>query len=58
MKRLPQLKSLCLLICGFIAGLACINIYYLLSKNLVLENWLLEQEVNDYVHAKLEQNNA
>ncbi len=41
-------------VCGVIVALGLLNLYHLASKNLVLENWLLEQEIRDYITAKRE----
>ena len=47
-----NLRNICLFICGVIVALGTLNLYRLTARHLVLENWLLEQEINDYVTAR------
>ena len=51
------LLNISLFICGVIVALGTLNLYRLTARHLVLENWLLEQEINDYVTARLNDNN-
>lgn len=48
-----KLFFISMFVSGVIIGLAALNLYRLTSRNLVLENWLLEQEINDYVAARV-----
>ena len=53
-KYLPRLISILL---GVFLGLMTAKIYFLLSRNLILENYMLECEINDYIATKLEAKN-
>lgn len=53
-KLLPRLT---LFIAGFVVGLMLVRLYHLTARNLVLENFILENEINDYIANKLEMNN-
>lgn len=53
-KLLPRLT---LFIAGVVVGLMLVRLYHLTARNLVLENFILENEINDYVANKLEMNN-
>lgn len=48
---LPHLANFLL---GVIGAIMVVRIYSLAERNLVLENYLLANEVNDYIAAKLE----
>lgn len=49
------LQKIIMFLAGMIVAYCLANLYHLTSKNLVLENYLLENEINDYIAAKLEQ---
>lgn len=51
------LPRLTLFIAGVVVGLMLVRLYHLTARNLVLENFILENEINDYVANKLEMNN-
>ena len=51
------LPRLTLFIAGVIVGLMLVRLYHLTARNLILENFILENEINDYVAGKLEMNN-
>ena len=51
---LPHLANFLL---GVIGAIMVVRIYSLAERNLVLENYLLANEVNDYIAAKLEVQN-
>lgn len=51
------LPRLMLFIAGVVVGLMLVRLYHLTARNLVLENFILENEINDYVANKLEMNN-
>lgn len=50
-KYLPHLTFV---IAGAITAIMIVRIYNLAERNLVLENYLLECEIKDYIAAKLE----
>lgn len=51
------LPRLTLFIAGVVVGLMLVRLYHLTARNLILENFILENEINDYVANKLEMNN-
>lgn len=51
---LPHLANFLL---GVIGAIMVVRIYSLAERNLVLENYLLANEINDYIAAKLEVQN-
>lgn len=51
---LPHLANFLL---GVIGAIMIVRIYSLAERNLVLENYLLANEINDYIAAKLEVQN-
>lgn len=57
LKVLHILPHLANFILGVIGAIMIIRLYCLAERNLVLENYLLENETNDYAAAKLEARN-
>ena len=51
------LPRLTLFIAGVVVGLMLVRLYHLTARNLILENFILENEINDYVASKLEVQN-
>lgn len=57
LKVLHILSHLANFLLGVIGAIMVVRIYSLTERNLVLENYLLANEVNDYIAAKLEVQN-
>lgn len=57
LKVLHILPHLANFILGVIGAIMIVRLYCLAEHNLVLENYLLENEINDYAAAKLEARN-
>lgn len=57
LKVLHILSHLANFLLGVIGAIMVVRIYSLAERNLVLENYLLANEVNDYIAAKLEVQN-
>lgn len=57
LKVLHILLHLANFLLGVIGAIMVVRIYSLAERNLVLENYLLANEVNDYIAAKLEVQN-
>lgn len=57
LKVLHILPHLANFILGVIGAIMIVRLYTLAERNLVLENYLLANEINDYAAAKLEAHN-
>lgn len=57
LKVLHILPHLANFILGVIGAIMIVRLYTLAERNLVLENYLLANEINDYAAAKLEVQN-
>lgn len=57
LKVLHILPHLANFILGVIGAIMIVRLYCLAERNLVLENYLLANEINDYIAAKLEARN-
>lgn len=57
LKVLHILPHLANFILGVIGAIMIVRLYTLAERNLVLENYLLANEINDYAAAKLEARN-